>query len=914
MNMAMSMASDIPSTRRASMTGTMRTLTAMACAAGALLGTLATGAQAQDPAGHRLDWLNWAETTASPYLSDIKALVDGDLKSACEHMHGPQAGGWIEFAFPEAVHVTALRLMQAGTRPANAFELRADPDGQGAYPEVVAKIGQDAPVVDAWIVIPVDRPVRGLRLAALSGSVGYRSGYPVYKQIEIFTREKVAVAVAPEATAPAALAAGDAARTPDLGRKDIHFTPCIDLWMAGISSGDQMPETKAEIEALDGFQNLLRTLRSIDAQGIRMFLETGAVENKMPWTSKLAFSHGRDTLRGIMAALHAQGLTGSIFLHAWMSPFQPPEKMLPMPDRRWDYPYEQSDLVAAKGLYEGYEKGRYPCVICDDDFKSQWLGLLKEGVERGLDGVYVLPDEYYFKGHDLDTFACPSCLREFHKRHGYDRFPALGPGRSGYSAGPGVGPEPRRAADTEHFRKWKLFEYEMLAKLFNDVAGQLKAVNPDLALISSANLSSTYVTNRRLEHGLALDIMGRGENFTAIQLYGSVPVGLGDVGVHAALARRMAGSYRQAALSSSIQALDFKDLPPAENEIRLLGYLLPHVMTGAKRIDLYRLNYVDGGWLPVVSRSIAMVRILESWGIGESVSAADACLLLSRASEDWWQVRAQSLMGLGDGAGTDIATAGGAPLLHFEEQIGTISTLSPGEAELKLDFERFRGMYAGKGLESILIENGIQYDVRHTEREDTLDDIGRYRLLLLPFSYAMSADAFAKVKAAVDGGSKLLIYDQLAPADEFGNLHPEPLLKSLLGHPNVAFVERNLAVDGMRPTVRREAREKMMGMLGDRSGHFNGNGARLEYISRRTGDGMILYLANWEKEKPARPVLGLPPMDGNYRLSVVSGNRPELREGRIGGKDLVTAADLGRFSVQVAPGEVMLVKVAKATP
>jgi hypothetical protein len=896
------------------MTRTVRTLAAMACAAGTMLGTMTTGALAQDPAGHRLDWLNFGETTASPYLSDIHALVDGDLESLCEHMHGPQAGGWIEFAFPEAIHVTALRLMQASTRPANAFELRADQDGKGAYPEVVAKIGQDVPVVDAWIVIPVDRPVRGLRIAALSGSVGYRSGYPVYKQIEIYSREKVAVPAMPAEAAPAGLAVGDDTRAPDLGRKDIHFTPCIDLWMAGISSGDQMPETKAEIEALEGFQNLLRTLRTVDAQGIRMFLETGAVENKMPWKSNLANSYGRDTLRGVMAALHAQGLTGSIFLHAWMSPFQPPEKMLPMPDRRWDYPYEQSDLVAAKGLYEGYEKGRYPCVICDHDFKSQWLGLLTEGVERGLDGVYVLPDEYYFKGHDLDTFDCPSCRREFQQRYGYDHLPKLGPGRSGYSAGPGVGPEPRRAADTEHFRKWKLFEYEMLAKLFDDVAGQLKAINPNLALVSSANPASTYVTNRRLEHGLAFDIMGRGENATAIQLYGSVPVGLGHVGIHTALARRMAGSFRHADLSSSIQALEFKDLPPAANEIRLLGYVLPHVMAGAKRIDLYRLNYVDGEWLPVVSRSIAMVRILESWGIGESVSAADTCLLLSRASEDWWQVRAQSLMGLGDGAGADMATAGGAPLLHFEEQIGTISTLSPGEAELKLDFERFRGMYAGKGMESMLIENGIQYDVRHTEREETLGDIGKYRLLLLPFSYAMSKDAFAKVKAAVDGGSKLLIYDQLAPADEFGNPHPEPLLTSLIGHPNVAFLDRNLAVDGMRPAVRREARTRMLDMLGEPAGYFNGNGARLEYLSRRTGDGMILYLANWEKEKVARPVLGLPPMDGNYRLTVVTGNRPELREARIGGKDVVAAADLKRFSVQVAPGEVMLIKVGKATP
>jgi hypothetical protein len=55
-------------------------------------------------------------------------------------------------------------------------------------------------------------------------------------------------------------------------------------------------------------------------------------------------------------------------------------------------------------------------------------------------------------------------------------------------------------------------------------------------------------------------------------------------------------------------------------------------------------------------------------------------------------------------------------------------------------------------------------------------------------------------------------------------------------------------------------------------------------------------------------------MDGNYRLTVVTGNRPELREARIDGRDAVGTDALRRFSVQVPPGEVMLIKVGKATP
>ncbi len=865
------------------------------------------------PAGHKLDWYAWGEISAAPYLTDVRALSDGDPATVCAHMDGPQVGGWVAFAFPKMAHVTALRLRQDGGRAADAFELRADLEGKGDYAHVIATVRHDAPVVDEWLVIPVDREVRGLRISALSGSVGYRSPYPVYKDIEIYTQTAVPVEAPTLETAPQVLRAGDVGMTPDLSRKQIPFTPCIDLWMADIHGNAEMPETRADIEALGGFQRLLGQLRAMDAQGVRMFLENASVQNKMPWTSAVAPHYGRDTLRGLIEALHANGLTAGIFMHVWNQPFQDPEKMLPMPDRRWDYPYEQSSTVAAKGLYEGYEKDRYPCVISDNHFRDHWFAMLKEVVERGIDTVYAIPDEYYFKGHDLDSYHCPSCQREFKKRYGYDTLPPLGPGRTGYSPAQGVGPEPRRVADTEHFRKWKLFEYEMLAELFNDVAGRLKQVNPNLVLVSSANPGSTYGTNRRLEHGLAFDIIGKGTNFNAVQLYASVPVGLGDMGANAALARRMRGSYRQAELVSSIQSLGFNLLPPAGNEIRFFGYVLPHIMSGASRIDLYRLNYVTGDWLPVIPRGIALVRVLESWGIGESVSAAETCLLLSRASEDWWQVRAQALCGLADdaGAGAVGATVGGAPLLHFEEQIGTISTLTPSEADLKLDLERFRGMYAGKSMESLLIENGVQYDVRYTEREETLEDLSRYRLLILPFSYAMSVEAFNRVKQAVDRGTRLLIFDQLAPTDEYGTAHPEPLLKALVGRPGVVYVNLNLAAEGMRSSVRAKSRQALLRLLGDAGGYFQANEARVEYLSRRTDEGMILYLANWERSRVAEPVVGLTLPEGRYQMQLVRSGNTDVFPGKLGDATEMTADALRRFGVRIEPGEVVLIRVAR---
>jgi len=219
---------------------------------------------------------------------------------------------------------------------------------------------------------------------------------------------------------------------------------------------------------------------------------------------------------------------------------------------------------------------------------------------------------------------------------------------------------------------------------------------------------------------------------------------------------------------------------------------------------------------------------------------------------------------------------------------------------------------ANKCMESLLIENGIQYDVHYTEREETLTDLKKYKLLILPFSYSMSQAAFERIREAVDAGSILVIYDQLAPTNEYGTAYPQPLLQSLLDRKNVIYVKTNLGGEGMSLPVQQENRQLLYTLLNN-GYYFNANDARVEYLLRKTQNGsLILYLANYEHQQTASPVIGVPLPAGEYQATVCSSVQENLAEGLFGGKPTASDKDLAKFTVTLAPGEMKLLHITPA--
>ena len=104
--------------------------------------------------GGRVNWHAWARTTSIPALHSAACLTDGDTDTAAQFTIGGEAGADLKIAFPKPVEVTGLRFAQK--RPAASHvQLWADPDGSGAYTNLVADRKDEKPVVDEWIDIPV---------------------------------------------------------------------------------------------------------------------------------------------------------------------------------------------------------------------------------------------------------------------------------------------------------------------------------------------------------------------------------------------------------------------------------------------------------------------------------------------------------------------------------------------------------------------------------------------------------------------------------------------------------------------------------------------------------------------------------------------------------------------------------------
>ena len=253
--------------------------------------------------------------------------------------------------------------------------------------------------------------------------------------------------------------------------------------------------------------------------------------------------------------------------------------------------YEQSDRMI--GVDDHY-KLAYPCIISDPAFRNNWLELLSEAIEHGADGVYLMPDEYYYKGHNLSRASCPLCAAEFKKMYGYDSLPKGGGFTVAKVGGTSV-INRGKVDDTEKYRKWKLFEYRKIADVFQSVSAELKRRYPKAQIVMSDN-KITEDLGGRLEHNIALDIIENDPNADLSQVYGNAI--LDNVGSISAYARRIAAAAGPEKMLASIQWLNVQDWP-VDYPIQLFGYAIPQIMLGAKAYENYRLNYMyDKGWWP----------------------------------------------------------------------------------------------------------------------------------------------------------------------------------------------------------------------------------------------------------------------------------------------------------------------------
>jgi len=842
-----------------------------------------------DPAwGVLLQWSKFAEVDTLPGLQGISLLNDGDLATGGLWCPGAEGSGELTIKFPRPIKITMFRFAQADGNPATKYKLTADTDGKGGYDAIIKEQTDEKPVINQLIAIPVERKAYGLKFTALEGKAGYRTPFPRLTEVEVYSRDKAPAPAAP-VKADNELKVAAVKPLPEFKRKEIDIRISIETFMAGVVP----KKTCGTLEESKSFQEMVRRFKEADANSARLFIEKECVDDEMPWKSKKLWpGHGEDHMAPLTAALHKNGLKVYFFAHAWMSPFQERVKRAEMPWNRWDYPYEQSDRLLNNPQY----KVQYPCIISDNGFRDKWLAFLKEALEQGADGVYLQPDEYYFKGHALFRANCPLCTAEFKEMYGYDSMPGGKFGRI------------FDIEDSEQYRKWKLFEYRKIAGLFHYVSANLKKIKPSAQIVMSDNKTLEDLSGR-LEHNMCLDIMENDPNSDLAQMYGGSP--LLPVGRHSAYSRRISAAAGKDKMLASIQWFGLQHTTP-EYAIQLFGYALPQIMLGARAYENYRLTYMyANGWWPNAIECHKIIRLLEQWGIRESDTPDTTCLLLSRASEDWWRTRLEGLCG--DQGGNDVSFN----LLYAGDDINKTATKTAGsERDRVLKMDALRGVGSKLAMESLLCETGIPYKAAFTDRLDNLENLKRFKLLIMPFSYSLSKDAFKKVTEAVEAGSKLIVFDQLAPVDEFGNPYQEPLLKQLLGNKNVIHVKDNLAAVGNADIKRAEYVKILEGILEPTGYRFNANGTPVECIVSclQQQEGFLIYLGNWSTKNGelAKPLIALPFEDSKYKAEAYSSATKTLNNLDLAGKPgAFDGKVLKSFSVDIAPGEVKLLRIVK---
>lgn len=840
--------------------------------------------------GQPVDWYRFSDFTTMPDLQNGKALYDGkNTVGGASWCGGTEAPASLTFRFPKPITVEAFSFTQGGNS-VTKYKVMADMKGDGVFDTVVAEREDEKPVIGKQIVLMINKSkVYGLKFVAIAGNSGYRAPYPTLKEIRIYSPDKIELtAEKQEAKAPQ-MGLGPVVPMPNLAAKrNIDIRVCIDTWSAGLTPSSEKKRAVPPSDFMEykPIQNLVSTLKDTDANSVRLFIESPCCSDELPWKNEQLWpGHGDDYLKGLSDALMKQGnFKLYLFSHAWMSPFQKRGERVAMPYCRWDYPYEQSDRLVTS-MPEIY-KVKYPCVISDNDFREKWTGMMKSALDNGAAGIYLMPDEYYFKGHDLRHADCPSCRAEFKKMYGYDSMP-------------------KKPEDTEHYRKWKLFEYQKLSDVFDYTATELRKYKPDAQLIKCDNQAATE-GGGRLEHTVASDVIWKNRNLADLaQVYGSEFIEHYNNAI--SFTKKFEATAGKDKLLGNIQWLGVSHVSP-DYGIWLYGYGLPQVILGARTFEHYRHSYMQqNGWWENARELHKMIRILENWNIETTQVPETTCLLLSRASEDWWSIKERALISKENQSVAFYLHLAGDDVNKRKRMSGE------NEQDVMHQQNEVRGTGVRHVMDNVLTKNGIPYKILYTDRTDTLKNLKRFKLLVIPFSYSMSKEAFAEIKQAVDAGTKLIIFDQLAPTNEFGTAYEKPLLQELIGQKNVTYVPETPAGNGSNARKLDEYAKLFNGAIADTGYRFVPNDKPVSYlvVEYPKDAGYILYLGNWSRTEKACPVISLPAAKGNWKAVSYSPVREEMNRMLIDGKDVFTEENLKNFSVELQPGEVKLIRITR---
>jgi len=794
------------------------------------------------PSGCR-DVAPLARVVMQPPSFEPQRLFDGDIETAASFMGGVGRAPTVSFVFAKPVPVHSVNL-HVGKGP-KTVRVRGDADGDGVYETVLgrARWGE----VEGWLSVPLEpTPVQAVRLQPLEGAIcGYRQAPAFAHEVQVLVASQDAGKACPGnwgsfrrygrprrgqpelELRPATVA------LPEMKKSRFRRLVCADLWMWGLNGAYKKDAEAEGCTDNPTFRSTLEMVKRMGVEGILIDLHVSSGRNLMPWPSKVCNGTQENFLRPVIDALHAEGFEVFFELLHNITPFE---------TVKWHYPQEETSR------YPGMKQ--YPSIVHGEHFKKNWLTIADEIMACGADGLGISFDEHYYKGHFMETFPKDDPARAlYRKRFGRDL--------------------PAHEADTLAFRQWIAMRHEGVADLFGHWTSELRKKQPGIytsTMFMYPTAGYSYVT----ENGVVLDLIGARSGISEVGSDYQGPYGI-----------RLSSAVNGWRKGTMLHNGDMWPYPPLP-DLHFYETALWNLMYGAGSVNYWRLNYVvNYGHAAALTRAYAMVRDLDALGLWDARPPKAVALLSSRASIDWWQIRAW--WGRHDDPNWDRGLEGQ------------------------------RSWFADQAAFNILQRNGVPFDWFFLDHPEQLRDLEQYRVLVVPFAYSIGAEAAARVKAAAAKGAKVILLDgRLGPTDEWGEPHPQPIFKDLVDAGQAVVFDDDILAWGASDALA----DKVVGAIDAQLGeahpfklHRYGLKVDATLLERETGERFV-FLINHAK-RPAVVDLEMALPDGRYEVIARDENR--WHRVSLGGKAVLDAKDLRKCRLMLAREQpyVLVIQQAK---
>ena len=545
----------------------------------------------------------FARLRIEPPALDARTLADGDIETAPHPYPGAARAAIHRLLFPKPLPIKRIRLHLNGL--AGSYTIRGDADGDGTFEKLlVAASGLQG--LKGWKThtLPGDA-VQALRIQALDGADGlwgFRQSNAYLTEIEVY----VPADAIPDAELKAWAANTCDARPPggvpvlavqpaplqlEKAKGKFRKLVCADLWMWGVHYDKKTKKgdwTKEKVKANKTFQESARIAKEMGVDTIFIDLTNSTCWDLMPWPSKACNGTEDNILKCLIDALHEEGFkVVTETLHNF-TPFEP---------IKWHYPCEETSRYPAMK--------QFPSILYGGHVRDNWLAVYEEQVAAGADGVCLGSDEFYYRGHFLETLPADDAQRkDYEKRFGH--------------------PVPPKEADTLDYRQWVDHTEEGLAGLFTHWNAELKKRHPGLytctVFMQPVQRSNLY------GEGVPFDLIGARSGIDEIGGDYFEPWGV----------RMLAAANGWRKVSMLFWAWQKPEDPP----LQLYAKPLWMLMYGGGSANYWRFYQLqESGHWQSVKKGFDMVSDLEALGVWDARPPGDIAVLSSRRSWDWWQVK-----------------------------------------------------------------------------------------------------------------------------------------------------------------------------------------------------------------------------------------------------------------------------------